>query len=102
MNDLFKISTVSNNRGHVSLERVRVICPTTDTIAFYLDVLKEVSRENSSTNEIRIFEFEHIRYIFNNQIDQFVRMRQLDELSTTNQLIHSNFNCVSGEQRDAL
>lgn len=79
-----------------------MIRPTAATIAYYLTVLNEINRENASTSEIRIFEFEHVRYIFNHHIDQFVRMRNLDELKTTNQLIHSNLSGVSNEQRDAL
>lgn len=80
-----------------------VIRPTADTFTHYSDILREINRESTSINEIRIFSFENVRYIFNNHIDQFVRMRQLDEISNTNQLIiYSNYNSVSDEQREAM
>lgn len=75
---------------------------TADNIDYYSNLLKEVSRENGSTDVLRIFEFEHVRYIYSYPIDHFVRMKQLDELSTTNQLIYSGLNCVSDKQREAL
>lgn len=43
----------------------------------------------ASDDLLRLFEFEHVRYIFNDRDEQFVRLRQLDEISTTNQLIHA-------------
>ncbi|XP_031641127.1 probable cation-transporting ATPase 13A3 [Contarinia nasturtii] len=94
---------VTNKRsGQASLEHVVTIRITADNIAYYSSILKEICRENGSTNKIRTFEFEHVRYIYNYHIDHFVRLRQLDELSTTNQLIYSSLNCVSDKQRDAL
>lgn len=93
---------VSNNKGQVSLEQVLVIRLNDENTALYNEILNEISRDSASTNDIRIFEFEHVRYIFNYHIDLFVRMRQLDEISTTNQLIHTSLNCVSDEQRNAL
>lgn len=79
-----------------------MIRPTADTISYYANILREIRRDNASTNEIRIFEFEYVRYIFNNHVDQFVRLRQLDEISSINQLIiYSNYNSVSNEQRKA-
>lgn len=86
----------------MTLESVHVIRPTADTIEYYADILKEISSENASTNEIKVFEFEYVRYIFSNRIEQFVRMRQFDEISTTNQLMHSSINYVSDKQRDVL
>lgn len=98
----FPFKTVTNNKGQISLQRVLVIRPTADTISYYSNILREIRRDNASSNEIRIFEFEHVRYIFNNHIDQFVRLRQLDEISSINQLIiYSNYNSVSDEQREA-
>lgn len=86
----------------MTLENVHVIRPTADTIEYYTDILKEINTDNASLTEIKVFEFEFVRYIFNHRIEQFVRMRQFDEISTTNQLMHSSVNYVSDTQRDVL
>lgn len=93
---------VTNNKGHKSIERVHVIRPATDKIDYFVEILHEISQENASTNEIRMFEFEHVRYIFNHRIEQFVRLHHLDEISTTNQLIYPNESGISNNERDAL
>lgn len=98
----FKFILVTNNKGHTSIETVHVIRPTTDKIDNYVEILHEISQENASTNEIRMFEFEHVRYIFNHRFEQFTRMQHLDEISTTNQLIYPNESGISINQRDAL
>lgn len=75
---------------------------TSDKNDYYLETLREIQNENESTNEIRMFAFEHVRYIFNNRIEQFVRMQHFDEISTTHQLIYPNGNGISDSERDAL
>lgn len=79
-----------------------MIRPTTDKIDYFVEILREISQENASINEIRMFEFEHVRYIFNHRIEQFVRMQHLDEVSTTNQLIYPNESGISSDERGAL
>lgn len=86
----------------MSLEPILVIHSSADIIEHYSDVLKEFGSENESNNDIRAFDFEHVRYVFSNSTDEFVRMRQFDEVSTTNQLIHPGGRLVRGQQRDAL
>lgn len=93
---------VTNNKGHTSIERVHVIRPTSDKIDYYVEILDEIRQENASINEIRVFEFEHVRYIFNHRFEQFVRLQHLDEISTTNQLIYPNESGISMDKRDAL
>lgn len=79
-----------------------MIRSTTDNSDYYAEILHEISPENASTNEIRMFEFEHVRYIFNYRYEEFVRMQHLDEISTTNQLIYPNESGISVDKRDAL
>lgn len=86
----------------MSLEPIIVIHPTADMIEYYSNILNEISRENESNEAIRIVDFEHVRYVFSNFTDEFVRLRQFDEVSTTNQLIHPNGNIVPQHQRDVL
>lgn len=86
----------------MSLESIIVIRCTADMIELYFGVLQEINRDNEANNEIRIFDFERIRYVFSNRIDEFVRMRQFDEVSTTNHLCHPNGNVVHDNRRDDL
>lgn len=94
---------MTNNRGLSSIVSVHVLCSNLDSnIISYNDVLKQINNDHSSVNQIRIFTFEHVRYVFNYRVDQFVRMQNLDEFSTTNQLIHSNQIGLTTDQRSAL
>lgn len=96
--------SVTNNKGQTTIERVHVIHPTADTIEFYFKILQEIGRENASTHEIRMFDFENVRYIFNNRYEQFVRMPQYDELTmnTVNQIVPVHFGGVSDTEREAM
>lgn len=72
----------------------------TNDIQLYLRALREIMRDNDAIdNEIRVFDFEHVRYVFNNRTEQFVRLRQFDEMSTTNQLIHPDPPGVNVKER---
>lgn len=101
---------VTNNRGHSSLKPVKVIQLNTDLITRnYRDILNEINTHRSSVSQIRTFDFEHVPYVFNYRIEQFVRMQNLDEISSINQLIvgcgsvsGSGQNGFSDDQRDAL
>lgn len=75
---------------------------TKESAKYYEDILKEINHEYENCHKIRIFLFEHVRYIFNNRTKQFVRMRDLDEVSTTNQLIYANESGVGADQRKFL
>lgn len=75
---------------------------TYESAKYYDQIIREINNEHSSCNEIRIFIYEHVRYIFNHRYEQFERMKDLDEVSTTNQLIHSNNTGIGGEQRQLL
>lgn len=86
----------------MTIEPVQVIRITADVFEYFTEILKEINKNNASITELHIFEFEHVRYIFNNRIEQFVRMRQLDEISSTNQLIHSQFIGVTDKERGFL
>lgn len=86
----------------MTIEPVHLIHVTADVVEYFTEILREISKQNASITELQIFEFEHVRYIFNNRIEQFVRMRQLDEISTTNQLMHSHFIGVTDKERDFL
>lgn len=94
--------SVTNNKGHASIETVHLIRPTYDKNEFYLEILREIRRENASNNAIQMFEFEHVRYIFNYRIEQFVRMQHFDEISTTHQLIYPNGMGITDSERAAL
>lgn len=96
---------MTNNRGHSSIEPVKIIQWNSDLITRnYREILKENNTHRSSVSQIRTFVFEHVPYVFNYQIEQFVRMQNLDEISTANQLIGSDSdqNGFSDDQRNAL
>lgn len=96
---------MTNNRGHSSVEPVKVLQWNSSLAAGnYRDILKEINTHRSSVSQIRIFVFEHIPYVFNYRLEQFVRMQNLDEISTVNQLIgfDSDQNGLADDQRDAL
>lgn len=98
---------MTNNRGHSSIEPVKVIQWNSDLITRDCrEILKEINTHRSSVSQIRTFVFEYVPYVFNYRIEQFVRMQNLDEISTSNQLIDSNSvsyqNGFTGDQRDAL
>lgn len=96
---------MTNNRGHSSIEPVKVIQWNSELITGnYRDILKEINTHRSSVTQIRTFVFEHVPYVFNYRIEQFVRMQNLDEISTINQLIGSGLgqNGFTENQRSAL
>lgn len=96
---------MTNNRGHSSIEPVKVLQWKSDLITGnYRDILKRINTQRSSVSQIRTFVFEHVPYVFNYRIEQFVRMQNLDEISTTIQLIGtgSDQNGFTDDQRDAL
>lgn len=102
INANFYCFSVTNNRGHSSIEPVQ--CLQTDSdVSSYSAILNEINDSRSSIKQIRIFRFEHVRYMYNYRIERFVRMQNLDEVSTTNQLMNqSNQNGIDTAQRDAL
>lgn len=99
--------TVINNRGQSSVEQV-IILDFTD----YDDVPDESIHETDHNrkgsinivinNQIRLFIYEHVRYVLNIDTEQFIRLRNLDEISTVNEIMHVKNNGVSATKRDAL
>lgn len=53
-------------------------------------------------NQIRLFTYEHVRYVLNADSEQYVRLRNLDESSTVNGIMHSRNNGVSSARREIL
>lgn len=53
-------------------------------------------------NQIRLFLFEHVRYVLNIDTEQFIRLRNLDEISTVNEIMLGKNNGVNASKRDAL
>lgn len=90
---------VGNNKGQGSIETVREIL----TDSYQLDFLAKILQDNfGSHNKVRLFEFEHVRYVFNARDELFVRLRQFDEIATTNQLIHAGSTGLRFKERFVL
>ena len=56
----------------------------------------------SADQEIRIFSYEHVRYVLDVDNEQFVRLRNFDSEFLVNDLIQSNRKGVSASQRENL
>lgn len=68
----------------------------------YADLLNAITERFSFNNEIRLFEFEHVRYVFDYRTEQFIRIWNLDETLTTNELIQCPQQGISDIQRNEL
>lgn len=95
-------SIVTNNRGYTSTENIFTLCVNSEKAIHFNRILRDINEDFSSNEEIRLFEFEHVRYVFEYRTEQFVRILNLDETLTTNQLIKFPYEGVSDTQRDAL
>lgn len=94
---MFPNTLVTNNRGQSSIEKVFVV-----NLADSSSEVNSISGAVTSHKEIRLFLFEHVRYYFNNEIEQFVRLKNIDEESTVNTLLHRNSCGITLAERDVL
>lgn len=94
--------TVSSNRGHSSTEHVSILRSDSPQRTAYNDVLNGINGRFSFNNELRLFEFEHVRYVFDYRTEQFIRIWNLDESLTTNELIQCAHDGITDDQRSEL
>lgn len=91
---------VTNNRGQTNKEKIHIIKLTNDRISFYENIFNERSQSFSQNNHLRLFIFEHVRYIMNFDIDEFVRLENLDEIIDASDLLTEQNEGVTPSERD--
>lgn len=94
--------SVTNNRGQSSIETVVILNIDKETLSKCSQVLYFANRSSGHGNQIRMFTFEHVPYVLNEETENFERLKNLDEISTTNDLLQSNRAGVTDQQRDVL
>lgn len=100
--ELLIFPAVTSNRGHSSTEHVTILRSDSPQRTLYDDFLSGINGRFSFNNEIRIFVFEHVRYVLDYRTEQFIRIWNLDETLTTNELIQCAHNGISDAQRNEL
>lgn len=94
--------SVSNDRSETSIEQIIVLNVSNDSVKSFSHIVKGKHHNFSTTNEARWFIFENIRYILNNRTQEFERIKNLDEVLITNDLLFSHNDGVSETERDIL
>lgn len=105
--------SVLNNRGQSSIEKVIVLDFTNnDDLPASIrsdDTIQANDLHNAKgsfnivmNNQMRLFTYEHVRFVLNADSEQFVRLRNLDESLTINEIMHARNNGVSAIKRDIL
>lgn len=93
---------MANNRGQSSMERIQTINVTNIRFDFYRRLFTQTSNEFLHQNEIHLFSFEHVRYVLNANIEEFVRLPNLDELLNANDLLSDHNGGNGTSEREFL
>lgn len=94
-----------NNRGQSSTEKVIVLNFTQDDTPYTVDHDDHNSKGSINiimNNQIRLFTYEHVRYVLNTDTEQFIRLRNLDESCSVNEVLHAKNSGVNSSKRDVL
>lgn len=93
---------VTNNRGQTRMEIVRTIDMTNDRSNFYRQIFTDRSNTFSINHRMRLFIFEHVRYVMNADIDEFVRLENFDEIIDANDLLATHNAGVVTSERELM
>lgn len=94
-----------NNRGQSSIEKVIILNFTQNDSPCNIDQDDQSAKGSINiimNNQIRLFIYEHVRYVLNTDTEQFVRLRNLDESSSVNDILHAKNNGVNSSKREVL
>lgn len=93
---------VSNNRGHTSIENVFTVDLCNTLADFYGQIFKQRIHEFTCNRQLRLFMFEHVRYIMNAETEEFVRLKNVDETLDANGLLVSHSEGVTELERNFM
>lgn len=93
---------VSNTRGHTSIENVFTVDLCNTLAKFYGQVFGQHISRFTYNRQLRLFVFEHVRYIMNVDTEEFVRLQNVDETLDANGLLVSHNEGVTELERNFM
>lgn len=94
--------TVSNNRGQTSIENVFTVDLGGGLAKFYGQIFQQRVHEFTCNDQLRLFLFEHVRYIMNAETEEFVRLKNVDETLDSNGLVVSHIEGIAELEREFM
>lgn len=93
---------MTNNRGQTRMETVHTIDLTSDRSSFYRQIFSDRSDTFSINHRMRLFIFEHVRYVMSADIDEFVRLENFDEIIDASDLLATHNTGVVSSERELM